>query len=89
MQSALHQTNEWGNRHTLEFSPTKSGFILFGLMKSIPKLTLKLAGKTLNQWSETKYLGLTIDQRLTWSSHLTNKIKSTTRALMLINNAIG
>ena len=45
--------------------------IFFKHPKVIPRLNLKIAGNTIEQVAEFNFLGINIDQNITWKSHVT------------------
>ena len=48
-----------------------------------------MKGLNIPYQSEVKYLGVTLDSRLKWSSHLTQKINKSKRAIMRIRDSMG
>lgn len=76
-RSAVHITNfelrklaNWARGHSLTFSPSKTNALLF--YKKIPPLELPLLlnGEKIQWETEVKYLGVIIDNKLKWKSHL-------------------
>ena len=73
------------NKMILNTSKTKS--ILFGtqsMLQSNPKLNLLLDKTEVLQVDEVKLLGVTIDKKLSWSSHITNITKKMGSAIAVI-----
>jgi ribonuclease HI len=92
MQKALDIVYEWGQREGLTFNATKTAVILFTLKTGINtnELTkLKMGGVELPYLRETKYLGITFNYRLSWTSHVTKKINECKGYLMALRQAIG
>lgn len=70
LQSTLNALNNWTRTSGFKFSPLKTKCIVFSKQKvtSTPKLTLY--GNELTFEKEVRFLGVTLDQKLTWKSHL-------------------
>ena len=62
----------WLLSNTLTLNTAKSKFIIFFKNpKVIPKLNLKIAGNAIEQVAEFNFLGINIDQNITWKLHAT------------------
>ena len=57
------------------------------VLQSNPKLSLLLNGTDIEQVSETKLLGVTLDSHLSWSSHIDKLTKKMGRGLALIRRS--
>ena len=57
-------------------------------MSKNPK-SLELNGFPIPFSSHTKYIGVTLDYKLSWKEHVENKIKSIKKLLMMVRGAIG
>ena len=90
MQEALNKATEWSTKEGLNFVPSKSYAVLFHRKKQVtlPE-KLKLNGIPIEYVKETKYLGVTLDFRLSWKTHINLKIKNAKRQIMRVKNAIG
>ena len=71
MQEALNKATEWSTKEGLNFVPSKSYAVLFHRKKQVtlPE-KLKLNGIPIEYVKETKYLGVTLDFRLSWKTHI-------------------
>lgn len=87
----LHILVEWAEEFRLEFSWTKCVYMVFPVKGQIGRRpTIKMKDINLKYMKEVKYLGVTLDSKLTWMSHLNrildkvltyeNKIKQFSRA---------
>ena len=75
----LSKIYEWFSVNRLSLSLEKSHFLIFhSKHKQINEdiTHLKFGNKTIPRAKETKYIGLTIDENLTWKKHTDNVIKS-------------
>jgi len=72
LQKQLEQVYNWMIVNRFKLSITKSVCMLIGSRQRLDgkSLHLSLNGSTLKQVSSTKYLGLYIDQHLTWQGHI-------------------
>ena len=69
----------WLFSNKLTLNTAKSMFmIFFKHPKVIPRLNFKISGNAIDQVAEFNFLGINIDQTITWKSHVTgvlNKVK--------------
>jgi hypothetical protein len=76
MQVALKSIEQWCEDHSLSVNPRKTEMVLFTRKRKLPELKPPELLKTkLNFSTEVKYLGITFDKKLTWNSHLENRVK--------------
>ena len=69
IQNAINKIAKWAENHGYRFSNTKTKAIIFSRReRAIP--SLKLYNQEIPTEKEIKFLGLTFDSRLTWSSHI-------------------
>ena len=74
----LMQLSRWGAEHGLKFNPKKTEAVLFykGYKKPKGKLELFMDGQLIEHKSEVRYLGVTLDNKLSWKSHISNKLST-------------
>ena len=92
MQKAINKALAWGEEEGLTFNAKKTAVIIFTRnphFKYDKVKPLTMGTTELEYVKETRYLGITIDQRLSWNSHISNKINACKRSLFAINNGIG
>ena len=83
----LQKLSEWLNDNRLVAHPAKTTFMLFFASKQTRKPNLYLNGTKLTQIGSncdtktTKFLGLYIDDKLTWEHHI-EKVQSKTRSII-------
>ena len=87
-QWCLNTAQRWAGKAGVRFSPEKTTvmFINKGMFQPLAETQLKLYDKPLAWSTETKYLGITIDHKLTFKKHLENKIAAAKRKLMILGN---
>ena len=71
IQHKINLLTQWGSSCGLTFSPSKSIPIIFkpGPRQVLPKRSLKIYGNQLKFASSTRYLGVIMDDRLSWTQH--------------------
>ena len=90
-QWAIRVAQRWAAKADVQFSPEKTCVMFFhkGNFRPPVNRRLKLYGQPINWSRETKYLGITIDDRLTFKSHLDRVIASAKRKLMILGKVFG
>jgi hypothetical protein len=72
-QPSINAMVEWGKESGLEFNTDKTVVVMFTQKKTTIQdyhEKVKVNGQTIEFSSEAKYLGITLDSRLNWNSHL-------------------
>ena len=80
---------EWAEYIGVDFSPEKTKLMCFTNKKKVPKPVLLLKGKPIEWVKEYKYLGVTIDDKLTWNSHIDNVVKKANFTMQRCRTMIG
>jgi ribonuclease HI len=88
-EQALHAAATWCQEQGLRVNPSKTEVVLFTFRKSVRFPELKLDGVTIPTGQKTKYLGLTLDSKLTWKPHIDEKVSKTKRILAQCRRAVG
>jgi hypothetical protein len=72
----LTQLSQCGEAHGLKFNPKKTEAVLFnrGYKKLKGNHKLIMDGQTIEHKTEVKYLGVTLDNKLSWKPHITHKL---------------
>lgn len=76
LNAELRLVAEWVERNELVLNISKTNSMVFGSNHTIsknPMLNLRINDVSINQVHETKLLGITIDNKLSWTKHI-NKI---------------
>jgi len=75
LQEYLNTLAAWCKRWNLKINPLKTTNPCFTLKTFRSFLEIQLEGVTLDQPSQAKYLGITLDKRLTFGPHLKATVK--------------
>ena len=90
MNAALKKVLKWGQENGLIFNPDKTCAVRFTKAKKFSKWRdLQMNGKTLNYEDSMKYLGVTLQNRMSWRLHVHERIAKSTKIMNLANAAIG
>lgn len=90
MQTALNILENWCNRNFLSVNPAKTELILFTRKRKLGFLKMpKLFGTCLELTNQVKYLGIILDSKLNWSSHLKHKIQKASVAFWQCRRTVG
>lgn len=83
LQTHLNLIDSWSSNWRIKINPDKSVYVPFTLKKSVPPPP-QFQGILIPISSEVKYLGVTLDKRLTWGSHIKSKRKILNSRLHLL-----
>ena len=92
MQKAVNTANKWAKDCGLTLSPEKTVAVLFSRKRQNPPqsdLTLTLEGHELKFVDKVKYLGITLDSRLSFKEHVNERIKKAKTYLFTLRSSIG
>ena len=91
MNKALKNVLRWGKRNGLLFNPSKTCVVRFSRAKKFSPIwnTLEMGGTRLEYSSTMKYLGVTLQQQLTWREHAHDRVQKSIKTMNLANAAIG
>ena len=89
LQKDLDLKVKWAEEHQLEFSATKTKAMIFTRKKNCSRPKLFLQGEEIEYVSDFKYLGVTIDENLTWAKHIENVSAKATGIMMQIRKQVG
>ena len=85
LQNAINKIESWATSHGFTFSPAKTNCIHFHRKrKSQPPLKLTLNNRIIVNREHIKYLGMMIDYRLEWKTHIQNLKTNCIRRLDLL-----
>ena len=84
MQHDADMLHEWLCRNVLSLNVGKTCYITFGLAKRIPDLNIVFDGVSITRVNKFKYLGLFIDDDLTFTEHVNHVKKQITPFISLM-----
>jgi hypothetical protein len=85
----VSRINRWCETKGLNLNPSKTEVLWVTRKRTLNKPNIILKGVTLEPRESVKYLGITIDQKLSWKSHVDNKLVKVKRAIYAVNGALG
>ena len=89
MQQCLSRLQVWANINSLSFSPHKTEVIMFTRKRKWVNPVLTLNGIQLRVTTEVKYLGVILDQKLSWIPHCQYITKRAILALGQCRRIVG
>lgn len=89
MQRALKTVESWCSKEGLSVNPAKTTIIPFTKKRNLDLRELNLWGQTLQLEQRVKYLGVVLDSKLTFDSHLEKVTTKATRALWACRSMVG
>ena len=81
LQKMLDDLTAWGKTCGLKFNPEKSVAVVFSRRRKAPPFSLRIDGKDIEFRTEVKYLGVTLDSKLHWKTHIEDKLAKTKKYL--------
>ena len=75
LQADLNQFQEWEKDWQMLFNPDKCEHIRITNKRNIIQTSYNIHGHTLKETTQAKYLGVTIDNKLSWNSHVNQMTK--------------
>ena len=91
LNTELNKVNNWLNCNKLSLNIDKSCYLNFTLLKRQQKVTIKIAKCPLQHKKVVKYLGVLIDENLSWKPHIDNinlKIRKGTGMIYKIRDVV-
>ena len=90
-QWAIKVAEKWATKAEVSFSPEKTKVMFFnrGQFRPPVEAKLKIYDQPIEWSKDSKYLGVTIDNGLTFKSHIESKIDGAKRKLMILGKIFG
>jgi len=89
-QQVTDKAIEWGRKYGLTFNATKTVVVMFTHLRNwSTSKRLQINGTDIPYSDSVKYLGIYLDSKLTFKTHINNKIGKAKRHLMAYKNAIN
>ena len=89
MQKALNCINQWCLGEGLQINPNKTIIVPFTKRRKINLKAPSLGGIAIQYSTEVKYLGVVLDQKLTWNPHLEHVRNKATKAFWICRRLLG
>ena len=84
IQDHLNDIQKWGDKWKIKLNPQKSTAVLFTNRRPKTPGNLKLYGNNIPWSPSIKYLGVILDRKLTWNSHITSKLQQGYQRLKIL-----
>ena len=86
MQTEISKVSEWFNANKLSLNIKKTKLILFRSSNKKPKheIKLRINDENIKQIKSTIFLGIIIDECLTWSEHIAQVVKKISKVSGII-----
>ena len=86
MQNEMNKVVKWLNANKLSINSSKTKFVIFKSKNKLlnTEVTLKINNDFLKQVLFIKFLGVIIDQNLTWKNHISSVLQSVMKSTGLI-----
>lgn len=90
LQNKVNEAVKWGEKYKLNFNPSKTVMINFTNKRSWNCNTkLKIKNQMIEFSNETNYLGVILDKKLSYKSHINKSIAKAKMNLMRFKNTFG
>ncbi len=88
MQPVIDKIVTWANKNGYEFSTEKTKFIIFNKKrkKIDPGILPEIKKQPISRVTNHRFLGVTFNERLNWSQHITQLHRSCQKPLTLLNH---
>ncbi len=91
IQAAIKRAEKWASEFGLKFCDKKSVVVVFHKHKVYTEQDMQpimIAGKPIEQKTEAKYLGMILDSKLDFKSHVKHKLQACKVTATLLNNRV-
>ena len=89
VEDSLSALERWFSQNSLKMNATKTNFMIIGTKQSVKNhsshLTLRVSGSQVQPSQTMKILGVTLDQTLSWDSHISNVVGKCFGSLISLN----
>src|SRR5690606_10385271 len=90
MQLAMEKIEAWCSAHELNVNPKKTTAVVFTRRRNLEGLTaLKIFGEEISLKQQVRYLGVTLDSKLTWNDHIDNITRKAKNSFYLCRSSLG
>ena len=89
IQDDIKLMEKWASSHSLRFNVSKTKLMFFTRRRNYTKPDIFLYGEKIEYVSEMKYLGVLIDDKLSWLPHIKKTAQKATYTLMQCKKMVG
>ena len=89
IQKDLKNLERWATLNSLRFNPNKTKAMILSRKKRTEEPKIYLHGTEIEYVEDFKYLGVTIDNKLSWTTHMKNQVNKAQMALVTGRRMIG
>ena len=88
MNTALNSLSKWGTENNMEINASKTVYQFFSMRHKNDNFDLKINSQQLPKSDSTKYLGIHMDNKLSWKNHVEHTINKVNQRVRLINDSL-
>lgn len=89
IQCALNKVQAWSDKWGFRLSLTKTKYMVFGTKRNIESLGLKLYGESLERVGVFKFLGVWVDEKLTYKEHVSRMVSKCGKVINILRCLVG
>lgn len=89
IETALTVVSEWCDTVGLRVNPTKTKLVYFSRRRTLNLRRIPFLGEVVDWSNEVKFLGITLDSKLLWRTHMQVTLKKATNAIMACRRLAG
>ena len=84
LETELKKVMEWLLANKLLVNLTKTHVMLFSFKRNNPKLSIQINDSELEEKTETNFLGIFIDNKLTWKAHINHICNKVSKSIAIL-----
>ena len=81
LQDDIYKLELWQEKWQMKFNPSKCKVLCISNKKDPPMRNYEFCGSTLEQIQSVSYLGITINDKMKWSEHISNVMSKASKTL--------